>query len=121
VAFVREWIDTLNRSTASGRVDALRSTSVACDACSAMSDYIEAVYDSGGEIWGRGWRASSVAVTRRGPGGVVVDAVVDVAPQTVTATGHATARGYPGGVRHKVFVLQPAGRSWTVVALDQSR
>jgi hypothetical protein len=86
-----------------------------------MSDYIETVYDSGGEIWGRGWRARSVDVTRQGPGGVIVDALVDVAPQTVTGTGHATARGYPGGVRHKVFVLRTAGTSWRVVALDQSR
>jgi hypothetical protein len=120
-AFVRHWIETLNYAgPAADPKPVRRLSSEKCSACSAIFDFIDEVAAQGGSIAGEGWGVTSIDVVSQSAGSaVVIDAVVNVRPQTVQTSTASEATTFPGGRRTKTFWLERSAGSWQVVRLDQ--
>lgn len=120
-AFVGHWIDVLDYSGPAGQTDELRRISASqCQDCNTIATLIESVARKHGRIAGDGWRLLSVrpGASDR-PGFTVVDATVQVRPQTLVTRRGASPKRFAGGVRHKEFWLTHSARGWRLVHLYQ--
>jgi hypothetical protein len=119
-AFVRYWVEVLNASAMSGRSASLRAaSSKGCVGCLAIADFIDQVRERGGAIRGDGWDVRSVRVIDESEPGYVIDALVNVRPQTVVERRGAEPRRFNGGRRLKTFWVGRADDRWKITRLDQ--
>ncbi|MGH3481434.1 MAG: DUF6318 family protein [Nocardioidaceae bacterium] len=120
-AFVRYWVETLNYAGPSGDTDQLDLLSDgSCAACTAIIKFIDGVHADGGSIDGKGWTIKQVKVVAFAPTRMtMVDALVDVQPQSVQRTGGVEPTHFGGGTRLKGFWLVKAGEDWSVSRLEQ--
>ena len=95
VAFVREWVMTLNKAGSSGETERLRSLSETdCASCSNLIEYIDDVYGGGGRIVSRGWAVLSVGefTDEQLPRERSLPVRINQAPQRVHRSGEDLAR-----------------------------
>ena len=114
VAFIHEWVKTLNKAGSNGETERLRSLSeTSCASCSNLIQYIGEVYGGGGRIVSRGWAVLSVGefTGERSPSERSLPVQISQAPQRVHRPGEDVAR-VPARKFTVAFDLQWTSGGW---------
>lgn len=119
VPFVRHYVDVLNEAVHGGSTTWLVKRSSNCDACLAIVDLIDEVYERGGRIVTEGWHVKAAQVLRTGSGPTQVRITVRSSPQAFRVPGEKTQR-FTGGLSVKTFTLDPSPAGWQIAHLDQT-
>jgi hypothetical protein len=122
-AFVRHYVDLVNYAMKSGDTRQLSDLSAStCQACRAITDRIDEVYDNGGRLEGRGWRVDALTYYAHagGPGERLVAAGIRIAPQTayLPSTRPSPSRASRGNLD---FTLARESTGWRVVVLEATQ
>lgn len=111
-AFVRFWFDTLDASSNSGDVTALKALSTdGCDPCTALIRAITDTYEAGGHIESGGWVTKRVLRMPRNDD-MAFDVIARVGPQSIfTAEGELERRS-KGSREHMSVWLRWQHSGW---------
>lgn len=122
-AFVRYYVDLINRTQVSGEPQLIRDASLpTCRTCTSALDVVIDLHDRGATIDGGQWTLKSTEVSRpeTPPGSdpvAVVHATIDAARQVVHEPGKKPVT-YPAGVVKYFFTLTWTRTGWKVAAWD---
>jgi hypothetical protein len=119
-AFVRYYIETFNRASATGRTTKLEAMGDdSCRPCANVVSRIRNVYDAGGSVRSTGWVIRDLSAKRKGKLFIVV-ADIALPAQMVTSAAKAKPETYMGGHLRATYRLAPRTNGWRVLNLERA-
>ena len=120
-AFVRHYVDSVNYAMRTGvTTDLDRLAAPSCSTCRAIVDRIDEVYGEDGRLEGEGWTIISLRRVGGGKGITLVAAGIEIAPQTVFASGRTPSES-PRSRGNLDLSLSHTDAGWLIQRLEATQ
>jgi hypothetical protein len=118
--FAGYWVDVINKATATGKTEQLKSLGLkSCDTCTDFAQHLDQVYGAGGRVETDDWTIESVipeaGATDKRVGMLVA---VNVPPNKVYANDDAKPQKFRGGNQRFRMIVLRKGDHWMIQDLS---